>query len=229
MAAAPPDYGDRGAQGDPGQPQPVPVVHVTPTGITIREEHTGWLHSLADIPFLGGCFSSIRCCACHDGIGFVPATYLNTNWCLPYHRYALYNDDRLIGEESNAMVGPEAITANGVRVQLSEHARIKISQKRREQGGKVFKVTFTKFNPVECFCFCCAGCCSCCDDVVVEDMIVIDKIWYGSQPQTACLDLHACTRALLCCLPLFGCCEPRVNLNIRDVAYNGAPTQQYMG
>ena len=220
MAASPPAHAEKGMQGN-GQPESMCVVSVTPTGISIREEHTGWLRSLSGLPCLGGCFSSIRCCACHDGIGFVPDTYRSTNWCLPYHRYALFNDDQ--------RVGAEATTANGVRVQLSDKAQALIRQKASEQRGKVFKVTFTKFNPVECFCLCCAGCCSCCDDVVVEDMIVIDKIWYGTQNQEACMPCHACTRSLLCCLPLFGCCESRVNISIRDVAYIGAPTQQYMG
>ena len=143
------------------------------------------------------------------------------NWCLAYNRRALFNDDRLLG--------PEAITANGVKVQLSQHAQSAIRLKRDAMAGKVFKVTFTKFNSVECFCLCCVGCCLCCEPLVLEDTIAINKIWYGHIPQTPCLDCPPLTRALLCCLPLFGCCEERVNVNIKDVAYVGAPEQQYMG
>ena len=222
MANPPPDYDTQHEAVQPMEaPIQQPAIFATPGGIRIRQEHTGILRSLGSLPCVGCLFSSIRCCACHDGIEFVPDTSMSTNWCLAYNRRALFNDDRVLG--------PEAITANGVKVQLSGHAQSAIRLKRDAMAGKVFKVTFTKFNSVECFCLCCVGCCLCCEPLVLEDTIAIDKIWYGHIPQTPCLDCPPLTRALLCCLPLFGCCEERVNINIKDVAYVGAPEQQYMG
>ena len=214
------EYGDGTMGGDEQPQQIVQVVVAAPTTAKIREVHTGTLSSCVDVPCVGGCFSSIRLCACHCGVEFIPDTFRQTNWCLPYHRYALYNDDRTIGQE--------AIAANGVRVQLSTHAQAKIRGKAATMNGKVFRVSFNKFNPLECFCLCCV-CADCCPDVVIEDTVEVHKIWYGREHQEPCLPCHACTRALMCCQCLFPCCEESVNLNIRDVAYIGAPIQQYMG
>ena len=188
--------------------------------VTYREVHKGYLSYLSAVPCLGSFFTSMRCCACHDGVGFVPGTHLQTNTCIPYERFAVINDSRAIGRE--------AITAEGVKITWSDHALEKIRAMAAQQDGKVFKVTFTKFNPIECFCAC-GVCCACCAPVVVEDMVVINKVWYGWKPQEPCLPCNTCTHALLCCRPCFGWCEPSVNMNIADVAYSGAPVRQYMG
>ena len=93
------------------------VAHSTPGGIHVREEHFGVLSYLGDIPYLGCFFSSIRWYACQDGISFVPKTYLNTNWCLPYNRYALFNGDRA--------TGPEAVTARVKEAQIRLRSRLR--------------------------------------------------------------------------------------------------------